>query len=233
MKLLLTSNGLSNDSIAKAFQELIGKKPKDSKVAFIPTAANPERIDKDWLIDDLYNIKKRGYYVDVVELTAIKPNKLKNVLQKMDAIFVGGGNTFYLSYWMQKSGLWNILPELLETKVYAGISAGSIITGDSLKLSSHALKNFEDHKDEDYELIGHKGESSGKSLKLVNFIFRPHLNSNHSLRNRKKFLQEIAKHIKTPIYAIDDASAVKVVDGKVEVISEGKWLLLNKGAGDT
>ncbi|MDB5160816.1 MAG: hypothetical protein JWO96_196 [Candidatus Saccharibacteria bacterium] len=35
MKLLLTSNGLSNDSIAKAFAELIGKDPKDSKVAFI------------------------------------------------------------------------------------------------------------------------------------------------------------------------------------------------------
>jgi hypothetical protein len=35
-----------------------------------------------------------------------------------------------------------------------------------------------------------------------------------------------------PIYAIDDDSALKVVDGKVKVISEGEWLLLNEQAGN-
>jgi peptidase E len=66
MKLLLTSNGLSNDSIAKAFAELIGKDPKDAKVAFIPTASNLERGNKSWLIDDMYRIKEQGYAVEVV-----------------------------------------------------------------------------------------------------------------------------------------------------------------------
>lgn len=38
MKLLLTSGGLTNDSIANALFELVGKKPEDTKVVFIPTA---------------------------------------------------------------------------------------------------------------------------------------------------------------------------------------------------
>ena len=32
---------------------------------------------------------------------------------------------------MQKTGLFELMPELLKTKVYAGISAGSIIAGPS------------------------------------------------------------------------------------------------------
>jgi dipeptidase E len=227
MKLLLTSNGLSNDSIATAFAGLIGKEPKDSKVAFIPTAANAERGNKSWLIDDLYRLKSRGYFVDIIELTATNGERLKEALEDMDAIFVGGGNTFYLSYWMQKSGLFDMLPELLQTKVYAGISAGSIVAGESLTMDSQALENPQAFKDEDYDLLGPEGESSGKTLQLVNFLIRPHLNSGYFSLARKELLEEKAKDVKAPIYAIDDNSAVKVTDGSVKVISEGEWLVLN------
>jgi len=227
MKLLLTSNGLFNDSIAHAFQELIGKEPKDAKVVFIPTAANAERGNKDWLIDDLCRIKERGYVVDIVELTAIRTGDLQRVLEGSDAIFVGGGNTFYLSYWMQKSGFSKMLPRLLEARVYAGISAGSMVAGHSLTLASQAIENPQAFVDEDYELLGPAGESSGETLKLVDFLVRPHLNSRYFSVARKELLEEKAKQIDHPIYALDDNSAVKVVDGEAEVISEGDWLLLN------
>src|SRR5665648_407255 len=116
MKLLLTSGGLTNRSISKAFSDLIGKEPNESKVAFIPTAAICERGDKYWLIDDLYRIKDLGYHVDIVEISALTPEATESVLNDSDAIFVGGGNPFYLSYWMQKKGLFDLLPRLLETK---------------------------------------------------------------------------------------------------------------------
>ena len=38
---------------------------------------------------------------------------------------------------------------------------------------------------------------------------------------------EVAKTLPKKIYALDDQSALKVVDGKVEVISEGKYLEFN------
>ncbi|MEK7096261.1 MAG: Type 1 glutamine amidotransferase-like domain-containing protein [Patescibacteria group bacterium] len=225
MKLLLTSNGLSNDSIAKAFQELIGKNPKDSKVAFIPTAANPERGSKDWLIDDLYRIKSRGYIVDIIELTALKSEEVKKILEGTDAIFVGGGNSFYLSYWMQKTGLFELLPELLKTKVYAGISAGSIVAGSNL-LSSKAIKDG--YIDEHYQEMSTKDEGLDRALGFVKIIFRPHLNSEHFPMVTEENLAKIVPQLAHPMYALDDESALKIVDGKIEVISEGKWLLLNK-----
>jgi dipeptidase E len=138
MKLLLTSGGLTNPSICKALEDLVGKPAKDTKIGFIPTAANYERGDKGWLVNDLYRIKQQGYWVDIIELTAHNPDAIAKVLEDKEVIFVGGGNEFYLSFWMQKSGLFDLLPKLLETKVYAGISAGSMIMGKSLVLSSQA-----------------------------------------------------------------------------------------------
>jgi dipeptidase E len=224
MKLLLSSNGLSNDSIATAFKELISKDPKDSKVAFIPTAANPERINKDWLIDDLYRIKEQGYWVDVIDLVAIKSADLRSALNNVDAIFVGGGNSFYLSYWMQKSGFFEIVPELLQTKVYAGISAGSMIAGSSL-LESGGIKDG--YIDEHYYDKSIKDEASDKTLNLVDIIFRPHLNSPSFAMVTEENLVKIAPKLHNLMYALDDQSALVIVEGEIKVVSEGKWKVFN------
>jgi hypothetical protein len=72
MKLLLTSAGFSNQTIAKAFLELAGKPFKEMKLAFIPTAANVEEGDKGWLIEDLANCKKLGLAeIDIVDISAL------------------------------------------------------------------------------------------------------------------------------------------------------------------
>jgi len=42
MKLLLTSAGITNQSIAQALIDLVGKSPKDTRIGFIPTAKNVE-----------------------------------------------------------------------------------------------------------------------------------------------------------------------------------------------
>jgi dipeptidase E len=212
MKLLLTSGGLTNNSIASALADLVGKNSSDSKVAFIPTAAICERGDKDWLIDDLYRIKEFGYHVDIVEISALDPKVIEDILNDADVIFVGGGNPFYLSFWMQKKGLFDLLPKLLETKVYAGISAGSMIAGHSFRLSS----------------LGPIGKSSAKTLNFVDFDFKPHLNSSlHSDTRNEEYVGKIATKSDKLVYALDDQSAIKVIDDKVEVVSEGRWLLLN------
>ena len=227
MKLLLTSDGLSNNSINNAFSELIGKKPSDTKVAFIPTAAICDRGDKYWQIDNLYQLKNYGYHVDIIEISALTPQAIEDALNDSDAIFVGGGNPFYLSYWMQKKGLFELFPKILQTKVYAGISAGSMIAGKSFMLSSKALKHGM-LEDSDYDDVGPIGESSAKTLNFVNFIFKPHLNSMHHADERsEEYVRKLAVQTNKLIYTIDNQSAIKVVDGKIEVISEGEWLLLN------
>jgi dipeptidase E len=164
MKLLLTSNGLSNDSIAHAFADLIGKNPSDTKVAFITTIAEAERANKDWLINDLHRLKRYGYDVDVIDIAVLAPADIIATVNAADAIFVGGGNSFQMSYWLQQSGLFELLPQLLKTKVYAGISAGSMLASHSLRLSSQALKQQGRLRDEDYNKLGPSGESSAKPI---------------------------------------------------------------------
>ena len=36
------------------------------------------------------------------------------------------------------------------------------------------------------------------------------------------------KVLKKPIYLLDDETAIKIVDGTLEVISEGKWVLVDQ-----
>ena len=67
MKLLLTSAGISNTSIARALESLLGKSASGAKLAFIPTAENVETGEKSWMINDLNNFIKAGFEVDIVD----------------------------------------------------------------------------------------------------------------------------------------------------------------------
>lgn len=219
MKLLLTSAGFTNKSISSALLELTGKKFGELRLVFIPTAANVELDDKGWLIDDLTNCKKLGFKeIRIVDISTSEKDIWMPFIESADVILFGGGNTFHLMHWIQKTGLDKKLPELLKTKVYVGISAGSMVITPSLALSqSKKLYYKEDLKD----------EPSDEALHFVDFQVRPHLNSPDFPNVRIEYLEKLAKEINDPIYAIDDQTAIKV-DGKTAtVVSEGMWKRFN------
>ena len=220
MKLLLTSNGLANKSIVVALAELVGKPFDRTNIAFVPTAANAEEDDKSWLIDDLVNIKNQHFnQIDIVDISALPSESWLPRFEHADVLFFGGGHTWHLMHWLRRSGLTDILPKLLKTRVYAGISAGSIVTAPTLALSSNTSEPFAYEDDLSPDV---------KGLHLVNFHIRPHLNSPDFPKASEGYLQEKAKEIPETIYALDDQSALKVIDGGVEIVSEGKTLVFNK-----
>jgi dipeptidase E len=128
---------------------------------------------------------------------------------------------------MEKSGLMDQLPKLLQKRIYAGISAGSMIVTDNLRLASQALEKG-DLRDEEYNELGPPGQSSSRTLRLVNFVVRPHLNSPWFPNITIDKLSDLAEKLPLPIYAIDDQTAIQVVDGVVDVVSEGTWQLFNE-----
>ena len=227
MKLLLTSNGLSNASIADALEQLVGKPRSETRIAFIPTSAflagEAEPDSYDWLADDMYRIKEFCGFIDVVSLMDLSRKELEARLNKADVIFIGGGNAFYISYCMEKSGLFDMLPELLKTRVYAGISAGSMIATPTLRAASMAIKNRDRFYDEEYEELGPEGRSSAITANLVNFVVRPHYLSKAFPNIQGDYLEKIAEDVDVPLYALDDNSAVLVDDSRLEIISEGEW----------
>jgi len=218
MKLLLTSSGITNKSIAKALFDLVGKNPQDTSLVFIPTASNIEIGDKNWLIEDLMNLKKQNFKsIDIADISAIDQTIWKQKIEVADIIFFEGGDNYHLMEWINKSGLNLLLPELLKNKVYVGVSAGSMITGKSLNLSSSQVI-YQENLDRHEDLQG---------LNITDFYFFPHLNSAHFPQVRQETIKLFADKQKDKIYALDDNSALKIENNSIEVISEGRWLVFN------
>lgn len=223
MKLLLTSNGLSNQSISDALFDLVGKKPEETIVTFIPTAANYSNNDKGWLVNDLQNIYKQGFKkFTITDIAALTLEECLVNMKEADVLFFGGGSVDYLMTKIEMKSLQDYFPELLQTKVWAGISAGAMVTASTLALSSVDLEMYYDEP-EAYQIETHK-----KGLGFVDFYIRPHLGSLSFPDVTIEYVQPIAEKISKQVYLLDDNSAVKVDGDSVEVVSEGKYHIFNK-----
>lgn len=219
MKLLLTSAGITNKSIANALFSLVGKKSEEITLVYIPTASNVEIGDKNWLIDNLLNLKKYNFKsIEITDISAVDEKIWKSSFERADVLFFEGGNTYHLMRWLNKSGAIKILPKLLKDKVYVGVSAGSMVASQDLRLKL-SREIYEEDLLETEEM---------KGLGFVDFYFFPHLNSNWFKKVRKENIERVSKNVDKVIYALDDNSALKIVNGKLEVISEGEWLIFNK-----
>lgn len=201
----------------RALRELVGKDFSEATLVFIPTAANVEEGDKWWLIGDLAKCKELGFKeVDIVDIAAVPREIWQKRLENADVIMVGGGNTSYLMRQMKQSGLAEVLSELLNMRVYVGISAGSMVAAPKLKEKKMQRLYDEPIVDDDVN----------EGLGLVDFLVVPHMNSPFFPR-AAELIDEVAKDIEIPLYAIDDQTAVQVVDGHVTVVSEGAWKQYN------
>lgn len=218
MKLLLTSAGIRNKSIAQAVLDLVDVPANKIKLVFVPTAANVEEGDKGWLIDDLRHFQEQKYEsIDIVDIAAVPEKVWKPRIEEANLICFGGGNEQYLARIIHESGLKEILPDLLKTRVYMGISAGSMVAGAFLPKNLLEIVYPENQFDGELET----------SLDYVNCNFIPHLNSEHFPQTRKEVLKSL-EGLEAPLYVLDDQSALKVVDGQIEIISEGETFVVEK-----
>ena len=218
MKLLLTSGGIKNASIHNALIDLLGKPIAESSALCIPTAiyAFPGGARSAWQLitgraaSPLCELGWKS--LGVLELTALPSIDEEHwvfMVQETDALLVGGGDPLYLCYWIHQSGLGNLFPSLRET-VYVGVSAGSLV------MAPNVGEEF---------VYGSPLTGGDRALGLVDFSMFPHLDHeampDHSMANAERW----AAGMSVPAYAIDDETAIKVVDGTVEVVSEGHWKL--------
>ncbi len=209
MKLLLTSAGIINQAIANALIGLVGKCAEEVKIGFIPTAANVEEGNKDWFISQITNLYRFGFkWIDIVEI--VDPiADWKDRLSRVDVTILSGGNTFYLLDTLRQKEFASWFSN--NPKVYVGISAGSIVAGPSVDAATipPADPNI-------------TGITDLTGMKLVDFEVEPHCDN-----ARFKVVEEYASTRFNPVYALDDGSAIRVVDDIVDVVSEGEWKLFN------
>jgi dipeptidase E len=224
VKLLLTSAGIKNASIRAALVDLLGKPIAESSALCIPTASyghpNVGPGPGAWRFisgrEPRTPMVELGWKsVGVLELTAlpsIDREKWVPLVMETDVLLVGGGDALYLNYWMHQSGLADLLPSLAET-VWVGLSAGSMVMTPRIGA----------------DFVGWQPPEGGdETLGLVDFSICPHVNGDDKPGNTMAEAESWAAGMKGPAYAVDDETAFKVVDGKVEVISEGHWRLFER-----
>ena len=221
MKLLLTSGGVTNPSIRAALVDLLGKPIADSTALCIPTAmyGHPsvgpgERVWQFVSGQSGNPMTELGWKsVGLLELTALPSLDEEQWVPRVrdaDVLLVAGGDVLYLCHWMRESGLADLLPSLTET-VWVGLSSGSMV------LTPEVGDDF-------IQWRSPSGDDS--TLGLVDFSICPHVNGEGRPGNTMAEAESWAAGISVPAYVVDDETAIRVVDGVVDVVSEGQWTLL-------
>jgi dipeptidase E len=222
VRLLLTSAGITNQRIRSTLVELLGKPIEESTALAIATStyAHPNTGPVHaWRFlsgnEPRTPMVELGWKsVGVLELTAlpsIGADRWTPWVQEADVLLVNGGEPMYLAWWIRESGLADVLPSLRDT-VWAGLSAGSIVMSPTIP--------------EDF-IRWTPPTGDNTALGMVEFSIFPHLDHPELPENTMADAEKWAAGISGPAYAIDDATAIKVVDGTIEVISEGHWKLFD------
>lgn len=232
MKLLLTSGGIKNQSVHDALEALLGKPVGEASALFVPTAIRPfpggaEKAAQAINGSARSPLAQIGWKaMGVLELTAlpsIGSQTWAPEVRAADALLVWGGDVLYLTYWMKQSGLADLLPTL-DNLVYVGVSAGSIA------MTSY---NF----DAEFNLSQipegmQRGQDLGnRALGFVDIALAVHLgHPEFEPEHSAAAIEKWAAGVPVPTYAIDDETAISVVDGDIDVISEGQWHRFDPGS---
>jgi dipeptidase E len=224
--MLLTSAGLRSELLRSALRDLVGQRFSAARLAFIPTASVAAPGDHGWFVEDLSRVHDLGWReLDVLELNGLPVSVVRQRLRRADVIYAAGGNHYHLARSFAAGGLGQDLVQLLESKVYVGVSAGSMIF--SRNLSRRTGRVFGER--DGLRILGWK--QARPAAGLFDWYVKPHLNSRDFPRRTLRWFEKAAARLDFPVYALDDQSAVRVRGAGVDVVSDGRWQLLNPGPG--
>ncbi|MDC7122290.1 Type 1 glutamine amidotransferase-like domain-containing protein [Cellulomonas fimi] len=221
MKLLLTSGGVTNPSIRGALVEMLGKPIEESHALVIPTAqwghpmCGPSSVQRTTAAGTgAEHLTGLGWAsLGVLELTAlptIGSDRWIPWVREADALLVDGGDATYLAHWIRESGLDDLFPSLPDT-VWVGVSAGSMV------MTPRIGEVF----------VEWPGAPDDRTLGVVDFAIFPHLDAFPT--NTMTHAERWAADLDVPSYVLDEQTAVAVVDGSVDVVSEGRWRRFEPG----
>jgi dipeptidase E len=217
MKLLLTSAGIKNPSIHDAMLDLLGKPIAECDALCIPTASYghaPNGIHRAWNFiagqEPQCPMVELGWKsMGVLELSALPSLAEEDwvpLVEASDVLLVNGGDALYLGHHMRQSGLADLVPSL--DTVWVGLSGGSMVMTPRIG--------------EDF--VAWRPPTGGdETLGIVDFSIFPHVDNPDLPTNTMAAAERWAADLGIPAYAIDDETAIRVVDGTVDVISEGHW----------
>jgi len=201
IKLLLTSDGISNKKLIEETKKLLDGQVSDCKALIVHTLV--EKIQLKFV----KAVEKQLLTLGIKKNNITRANITENIsvpLKNFDIIYSCGGNTFYILDRMKKTGFDKYIKSFIKSgKLYIGVSAGSILVNSSIK-------------GVDFGSQGDSNDINLKNLKALNilklFIF-PHYENNLSVE-----IKELKKIVNSPVQIIKDGEAVIVLGNKITKI---------------
>jgi len=193
--LLLLSHG---KFLANNLPDILGVPTAGLKVVHITTAGKGARVDMSpyWLTVH-QNLEGHGCLVDDLDIEGLDEETLRNILKEYQAIFVNGGNVFYLLRAMRACNFEKVLKELLsEGLIYMGASAGAYVACPTIEVAAW------DTSRNTFDLTDFSG-----------FNFVPYLIKAHYRPDMIDLIKEKSKTLTYPIRILSDDQAILVKDG--------------------
>lgn len=161
MKILLSSN----KAIIKKY--IVQR----SRIGFIATAS--ELDDDRWYMEkDKSDLINMNFYLTEIDITNETKESIVEKFNSVDAIFVAGGNCFYLLQQLKEKDVLNELIDFSNKKIYIGSSAGSCIACPSIDYAERLDDQNEAPLLKDYT-----------AMNLIDGYILPHYNSKEKYTN--------------------------------------------------
>jgi dipeptidase E len=139
-------------------------------IGFVPTASSLYE-DQTYINEERRRLAKLGYVTRDIGVAALSAEDIVEALETIGALYVAGGNVFYLLQELQRKDLLPVLREYISSgRPYVGASAGAVILAPSTEYVSSI-----DDTDEAPEIDGFEG------LGVIRFSPLPHYGERESL----------------------------------------------------
>jgi len=208
MNLLLYSFVLTADHV-KELTTMVGKPADAISLAAIENAADTVPDSEGWRAEVRAGLASFGFNVQLIDLRnwlAGQPG-LADALAGSDVIWIGGGNTFYLRWILKATGADRLITARVQARsaVYAGISAGAIVAGPTLRHT---------------ELMDDPAAAPNliwEGLSLTQTVVVPHVD-NAYYRDGAAAMVQAVKADGLPLVALNDDQALIVTDSGERVV---------------
>ena len=200
--ILLASN---SDALFDLDYTIAGKAKDKVKWAYITTAGNDVPND-DYLERTEARLKELAWDYEEMDITGKTEDEVYDMLKSKDAIFMQGGNTFYLLKQALACNFSKVLKKLLsEGMFYAGTSAGSYLPCPNIEMMDWT---------EDAKFDRH-GLTDLTALGIVPLQVVAHMNRKEDIYDKIK-----KKADKSPydVHLLNDGQAVLIEDDKVTLL---------------
>lgn len=198
-RLLLISNSILHGSgyLDHAEDEIREALGSSKRVLFVPFAL----YDRDaYAAQARQRFEAMGYQLDSVHEAA----DAKNAINRAEALFIGGGNTFRLLHSLYQTDLLvPVRARVDEGMLYIGSSAGAVVAAPTIKTTN------------DMPIVQ---PPSFDSLGLVSFQINAHYldpdpNSTHMGETREVRINQYLEENETPVVGLREGGMVRVEQG--------------------